>query len=91
MWKRLQLTYLFIENGRVGALISTDHRKKTGFKKIAEFFDSIQTQGHFRLTGNQHVLDLCVEDENLNTVKELMKTYKLGNTNFSGHYLLLLV
>lgn len=72
----------FIENGRVED--TPDLPQKTGFKKIAQLFDSIQTQGHFRLTGNQHVLISGIEDENLNTVKELMKTYKLDNTNFSG-------
>lgn len=72
----------FIENGRVEDTPTLP--QKTGFKKIAEYFLDNKTQGHFRLTGNQHVLISGIEDVHLSAVKSLMKTYKLDNTNFSG-------
>ncbi|XBW37030.1 hypothetical protein QEN19_002610 [Hanseniaspora menglaensis] len=72
----------FIENGRVED--TADLPQKTGFKKICEYFSENKTQGHFRLTGNQHVLISGIEDIHLSAVKSIMKTYKLDNTNFSG-------
>lgn len=73
----------FIENGRVED--TPDLPQKTGLKKIAEYFQTRPgSQGTFRLTGNQHVLISTVSDEELPTVKQIMKDYKLDNTNFSG-------
>ena len=35
-------------------------------------------------TGNQHVLINGIEDQHLDEIKSLLKTYKLSNTDFSG-------
>jgi sulfite reductase (NADPH) hemoprotein beta-component len=40
--------------------------------------------GHFRLTGNQHVILAGITSEQLPYVKELLAKYKLDNLNFSG-------
>lgn len=71
----------FIENGRVED--SVELPQKTGFKKIAELMKK-DGFGHFRLTGNQHVLICDVDDGHLEEVKKIMNKYKLDNTNFSG-------
>jgi len=45
----------------------------------------VQTKsGHYRLTGNQHVIVADISSEQLPHVKELMTKYKLDNLNFSG-------
>lgn len=71
----------FIENGRVED--TPDLPQKTGLKKIAELMRQ-KNFGHFRLTGNQHVVISGVEDQFLEEVKSIMKKYKLDNNDFSG-------
>ena len=71
----------FIENGRVED--TPDLPQKTGFKKICQYMNKVQS-GHFRLTGNQHVLICGIEDQHLEDIKSLMAKYKLDNTSFSG-------
>lgn len=71
----------FIENGRVEDTVELP--QKTGFRKIAQLMKK-DNFGHFRLTGNQHVLISDVDDEHLDEVKAIMNKYKLDNTNFSG-------
>ena len=71
----------FIENGRIED--TSDLPQKTGLKKIAQFMKK-NNFGHFRLTGNQHVVICGIEDKYLNEVKSIMNKYKLDNTNFSG-------
>ena len=68
---------LFIENGRVED--TADFPMKTGLREIAKVH-----KGEFRLTGNQHLILSNVADEDLDTMKELLKKYKLDNVNFSG-------
>ena len=68
---------LFIENGRVED--TADFPMKTGLREIAKVH-----KGEFRLTGNQHLILSNVADEDLDAMKELLKKYKLDNTNFSG-------
>lgn len=71
----------FIENGRVEDRL--DLPQKTGFKKIAQLMQKNKS-GHFRLTGNQHALICGIKDEHLDEIKQLMKKYKLDNTDFSA-------
>ncbi|SCU83553.1 LAMI_0C03664g1_1 [Lachancea mirantina] len=71
----------FIENGRVENTPDLPH--KTGLKKIAQYMQKTGS-GHFRLTGNQHVLISGIENQHLAEIKDLLKTYKLDNTDFSG-------
>ncbi|KAF2483063.1 MGSUL8 sulphite reductase [Neohortaea acidophila] len=68
---------MFIENGRVED--TADFPMKTGLREIAKVH-----KGEFRLTGNQHLVLSNVAPEDLDTMKELLKKYKLDNTNFSG-------
>lgn len=72
---------VFIENGRVEDRL--DLPQKTGFKKIAQLMQKHKS-GHFRLTGNQHALICGIKDEHLEEYKQLMKQYKLDNTDFSA-------
>ncbi|KAF4464031.1 sulfite reductase (ferredoxin) [Fusarium albosuccineum] len=67
----------FIENGRIED--TADFQMKTGLREIAKVH-----KGEFRLTGNQHLILSNVADEDLPTMKELMKKYKLDNIQFSG-------
>ncbi|KAL1597975.1 Sulfite reductase [NADPH] subunit beta [Paraconiothyrium brasiliense] len=67
----------FIENGRIED--TPDFPMKTGLVEVAKVH-----KGEFRLTGNQHLILSNVKDEDLDSMKELMKKYKLDNTNFSG-------
>lgn len=67
----------FIENGRVED--TADFPMKTGLIEIAKVH-----KGEFRLTGNQHLILSNVADADLPQIKELLKRYKLDNTNFSG-------
>ena len=61
----------------------TELRAKAGLFEVAEYM--IQTKsGHFRLTGNQHVILTGITSEQLPHVKELLGKYKLDNLNFSG-------
>ena len=52
---------------------------KTGLIEVAKAH-----KGEFRLTGNQHLILSNVADEDLPAMKDLLKKYKLDNTNFSG-------
>lgn len=71
----------FIENGRVED--TPDLPQKTGLRKIAEFM--LETgSGHFRLTGNQHLVISNIRDDQIEKIKLIMKEYKLDNLNFSG-------
>ncbi|KAL2039956.1 hypothetical protein N7G274_007359 [Stereocaulon virgatum] len=67
----------FIENGRVED--TADFPMKTGLREIAKVH-----KGEFRLTGNQHLCLSGVHDNDLETIKALMKQYKLDNVQFSG-------
>lgn len=67
----------FIENGRIED--TADFPMRAGLKEIAQ----IHT-GEFRLTGNQHLILSNVSDEAKPAIVDLMKTYKLDNTQFSG-------
>ncbi len=67
----------FIENGRVED--TADFQMKTGLIEVAKVH-----KGEFRLTGNQHLILSNVADEDLPAMKELLKKWKLDNTNFSG-------
>jgi len=68
---------MFIENGRVED--TADFPMKTGLREIAKVH-----KGEFRLTGNQHLILSDVSPDALPRMKELLKQYKLDNTNFSG-------
>ncbi|CCF58591.1 hypothetical protein KAFR_0E04410 [Kazachstania africana CBS 2517] len=72
---------VFIENGRVANTF--EQEQKTGLKKIAELMKT-QNSGHFRLTGNQHVLISNIKDEHLEDIKKIMAKYGLDNTAYSG-------
>ncbi|CAR23029.1 sulfite reductase (NADPH) subunit beta [Lachancea thermotolerans CBS 6340] len=72
---------IFIENGRIEDTV--DLPQKTGLKKVALHMQKTNS-GHFRLTGNQHVVISDIKDENLEDIKLLLKKYKLDNTSFSG-------
>jgi sulfite reductase (NADPH) hemoprotein beta-component len=67
----------FIENGRVED--TAEFPMKTGLLEIAKVH-----KGEFRLTGNQHLILSDVDDADLPQIKEMLKKYKLDNTNFSG-------
>jgi sulfite reductase (NADPH) hemoprotein beta-component len=67
----------FIENGRIED--TADFPMKTGLIEVAKVH-----KGEFRLTGNQHLILANVADEDLPAMKELLKKWKLDNTNFSG-------
>ena len=80
-WQRDELGYnhhtFFIENGRVED--TPTFPTKTGLREIAKIH-----KGEFRLTGNQHLCLSNVHDDDLQTIKSLMKKYKLDNVTFSG-------
>jgi sulfite reductase (NADPH) hemoprotein beta-component len=67
----------FIENGRIED--TADFPMKTGLIEVAKAH-----KGEFRLTGNQHLVLSNVAGEDLPAMKELLKKWKLDNTNFSG-------
>jgi sulfite reductase (NADPH) hemoprotein beta-component len=67
----------FIENGRIED--TAEFPMKTGLIEVAKVH-----KGEFRLTGNQHLILANVADEDLPAMKELLKKWKLDNTNFSG-------
>ncbi|KAF2157646.1 sulphite reductase hemo protein, beta subunit [Myriangium duriaei CBS 260.36] len=68
---------MFIENGRIED--TAEFKMKTGLREIAKL-----GKGEFRLTGNQHLILSNIEKEDLQTIKDELKKYKLDNTNFSG-------
>ena len=67
----------FIENGRVED--TAELPQKTGLREIAKVH-----KGEFRLTGNQHLIVSDVAEADLPQIKDLLKKYKLDNTNFSA-------
>ncbi|KAH5080016.1 assimilatory sulfite reductase [Parastagonospora nodorum] len=67
----------FIENGRIED--TADFPMKTGLIEVAKAH-----KGEFRLTGNQHLVLSNVAEEDLPAMKELLKKWKLDNTNFSA-------
>lgn len=67
----------FIENGRVED--TADFPMKTGLRELAKVH-----KGEFRLTGNQHLCLSGVQDNHLESIKSMMKEYKLDNVQFSG-------
>ncbi|KAK6384560.1 sulfite reductase (NADPH) hemoprotein, beta-component [Exophiala oligosperma] len=67
----------FIENGRIED--TADFPMRSGLVEIAKIH-----QGEFRLTGNQHLILSNVSDEAKPKIAELMKKYKLDNTQFSA-------
>ena len=68
---------MFIENGRIEDTAKFPMR--TGLREIAKVH-----KGEFRLTGNQHLILSDVSPEDLPRMKEMLKKYKLDNTQFSG-------
>ena len=68
---------MFIENGRVED--TADFPMKSGLREIAKVH-----KGEFRLTGNQHLCLSGVHDDDLDTMKSMLKMYKLDNLQFSG-------
>ncbi|KAL8927359.1 MAG: hypothetical protein Q9172_001438 [Xanthocarpia lactea] len=68
---------MFIENGRVED--TAEFPMKTGLREIAKVH-----KGDFRLTPNQHLCLSGVPDDELDTVKEMLKKYKLDNLHFSA-------
>jgi len=68
---------MFIENGRIED--TADFPMKTGLKEIAKVI-----KGEFRLTGNQHLILSNIPEDQLEEMKDMLKKYKLDNTNFSG-------
>ena len=67
----------FIENGRIED--TADFPMRTGLREIAKVH-----KGEFRLTGNQHLCLSGVHDDDLSTIKAMMKKHKLDNVQFSG-------
>jgi len=56
---------------------------KAGLLEIAKYM--LQTgSGHFRLTGNQHVIIAGITSQQLPHIKEVLAKYTLDNLNFSG-------
>nr|POE51861.1 sulfite reductase [nadph] subunit beta [Quercus suber] len=68
---------MFIENGRIED--TADFPMKTGLRAIAKVH-----KGEFRLTGNQHLILSNVAEADLDAMKDMLKKYKLDNTNFSA-------
>ena len=67
----------FIENGRVED--TAQFPMRTGLREIAKVH-----KGEFRLTGNQHLILSNVSDRAKPGIIDLMRQYKLDNTQFSG-------
>ncbi|KIV87625.1 sulfite reductase (NADPH) hemoprotein, beta-component [Exophiala sideris] len=67
----------FIENGRIED--TAEFPMRSGLREIAKVH-----KGEFRLTGNQHLILSNVSDDAKSGLVELMKKYKLDNTQFSG-------
>ena len=80
-WQKDEFGYnhhtFFIENGRIED--TPTFPMKTGLREIAHVH-----KGEFRLTGNQHLCLSNVHDDDLDSIKSLMKQYKLDNVAFSG-------
>src|SRR5579862_3041623 len=56
---------------------------KTGLLEIAHYMARTGS-GHFRLTGNQHLIITGITSAQLPHVKDLLAKYALDNLNFSG-------
>jgi len=80
-WQRDELGMnhftFFIENGRVED--TSDFQMKAGLREIAKIH-----KGEFRLTANQHLILSNVADEDMESMKGLLRKYKLDNVQFSG-------
>jgi sulfite reductase (NADPH) hemoprotein beta-component len=61
----------------------TELRAKSGLLEIARYMLKTKS-GHYRLTGNQHVILAGITSEHLTHIKEILAKYKLDNQNFSG-------
>lgn len=68
---------MFIENGRVEDTV--DFQMKKGLREIAKVH-----KGEFRLSPNQHLVLSNIPDSELDTMKSMLKQYKLDNVQFSG-------
>jgi len=68
---------MFIENGRIED--TADFPMKTGLREIAKVH-----KGDFTLTPNQHLILSNVHEDQLQEMKDMLKKYKLDNTDFSG-------
>jgi sulfite reductase (NADPH) hemoprotein beta-component len=68
---------MFIENGRIEDTASFP--MKTGLREIAKVH-----KGDFTLTPNQHLILSNVPEEELDTMKAMLKKYKLDNVDISG-------
>jgi sulfite reductase (NADPH) hemoprotein beta-component len=69
----------FIENGRIED--TADFPMKSGLVELSKM---LKGKAEYRLTGNQHLILSNIADEDLPEVKELLKKYKLDNTEFSA-------
>jgi sulfite reductase beta subunit-like hemoprotein len=81
--KMVLATFAMIANfpGRVED--GTELRAKSGLLEIARYMLETKS-GHYRLTGNQHVIVAGITSEHLPHIKEILAKYKLDNLNFSG-------
>ena len=61
----------------------TELQAKSGLLEVARYMLETKS-GHFRLTGNQHVILAGVTSEQLPHIKDVLAKYKLDNLNFSG-------
>jgi len=68
---------MFIENGRIED--TAEFPMKTGLREIAKVH-----KGEFTLTPNQHLILSNVPESELQTMKDMLKKYKLDNVDFSG-------
>ena len=68
---------MFVENGRIQDEPGRDF--KSGLKELAKVH-----QGTFRLTANQHLMISDVPESELQTVKDILRKYKMDNLDFSG-------
>jgi len=76
-----RLSLLLNKPGRVED--STELRAKSGLREIAQYMIKSKS-GHFRLTGNQHVILSGIHSQHLSAIKQILAQYKLDNLNFSG-------
>ncbi|KAI5966411.1 MET5 [Candida pseudojiufengensis] len=72
----------FIENGRIED--TPELPQKSGLREIANYLQTNNKSGEFRLTGNQHIVLSNIKDEDLSVVKQYLAKYKLDNTEFSA-------
>jgi len=77
------LFLIFSSNGTGRVEDRSELRAKMGLLEIARCMHESQS-GHFRLTGNQHVILCGITSEQLPRIKGLLAKFKLDNLNFSG-------